>query len=194
MASLFIMKSRQVVMPGRLKPGVMSKSALHSKFAAVGKKLTKRAQVAAEEILSYKLAAALQQIPEFTMGAQLGVQTSMPSDATFAKVAAATKIPEELLRAVYLAKCGGVLPGILGAGLLTYGGLKGIDALGNIASSGTLGGSAGSTNAYGGLSKAEYDRQAQLQKMILGTALRNYQSSELINQLRAAHPMSFRPM
>jgi len=133
----------------------------------------------------------------YAMGAQVGFQSAMPSDAAFEKVAAVTNIPADLIRAVYLAKqaaAGSVLPGILGAGLLSYGGLKGFDWLTGkgrykAPGKGLLGGP-----HMGQIGGIDPRTETQMRKMIMRSGMRNYQMSELMNMLRASYPMSFRPV
>jgi len=128
----------------------------------------------------------------YAAGAQVGLQGKLPSEEVFAKVSAATKIPVPLLKCVYIkqAVAGTVLPGLVGTALATYGLGKGVNML--------RGGPRVSGEEYGPhmgtIGGIDPKSMSQLHKMISRSALRNYQMSELLNQMRAANPMSFRPM
>jgi hypothetical protein len=132
---------------------------------------------------------SLEQKRAFAAGMQLGFQDVLPPVEVFAKVAAAMNIPVETLENVVMEKRAilGALPGILGTGLLTYGGLKGLDML----KGSTPGGKRPHMGMIGGL---DPEAQANFSKMVMRSALRNYQLNEMLNQMRAAHPMSFRPV
>jgi hypothetical protein len=127
----------------------------------------------------------------FSIGLQTGFQDTLPGPEAFAKVAKALRVTPSLLMSAYMTKraVGSILPGLLGAGLLTYGGLTGLEALRG------RGRSPWSRRPHmgmiGGMSPRE---QSDINRMIMRSALRNYQVSEMLNQMRAANPMSFRPV
>lgn len=125
----------------------------------------------------------------FVAGMQTGLQDTLPSPEAFKKVAEALRVPTDLLVRAVMAKRAS-LPGLLLAGGLTYGGLTGLESLKNRS---RRGGGYGRPHMgmIGGLSPKA---QSDVQRMIMRSALRNYQVSELLNQMRAANPMTFRPV
>jgi hypothetical protein len=129
----------------------------------------------------------------YSIGMQTGFQKTLPSDEAFAKVAKALRVEPDLLKSAFLVKraVGSIMPKLLGAGALTYGGLSGLDALKSWGKGGGMWSRRPHMGMIGGMAPRE---QSDINRMIMRSALRNYQISEMLNQMRAANPMSFRPV